>query len=344
MEASRIFFAFAGMAGALGVFTSAHAVPAAPAYVLEKTVPLGAPDRWDYVVFDPSGERVYVAHGDRVAVIDPKAGSVVGEVTGMPGGTHGVAISHRTGKGYTDDGHGQVVAFDLKTWRVGARIAAAEDADAMALDPVTGHVFVMHGDTLKLTVVDPKTDKVLAVVDAGEKLEYAAADGAGSVFIAGNGKRDLLKLDTRTNKLVARWQTPDCVSPHGLAVDRAGHRAFMSCVNNLIVVVDTHSGAVVTKLPIGRGSDAAAFDPQRKRVFSSNGIDGAISVYQQVSPNKYERLGDVTTGITGRTMDVDPKTGRLFVAALEVDPPATPGAAAQRKPGSLRLLMFKPAN
>ena len=344
MNASPICLAL--IAAALAAFSGAQAATpaAAPPYVLEKTISLGAPDRWDYVVVDPSGGRVYVAHGDRVAVIDPQAGNVTGEVTGMPGGTHGVAISHRTGKGYTDDGKGQVVGFDLKSLKTGARMAVAEDADAMAFDPVTGHVFVMHGDPSKLSVVDPKTDKVLAVVDAGEKLEYAVADGAGSVFIAGNQKRDVLKLDTRTNKLVARWPTPDCASPHGLAVDPVGHRAFMSCVNSLIVVVNTRNGAVVAKLPIGRGSDAAAFDPQRKRVFSSNGVDGDITVYQQVSPDRYERLGDVTTAITGRTMDVDPKTGRLFVAAAEVDAPATPGGAPRRKPGSLRLMVFKPAS
>ena len=48
------------------------AAPAQPtiAYRLVATVPLGAPDRWDYVVADPATARVYVAHGDRVTVLD----------------------------------------------------------------------------------------------------------------------------------------------------------------------------------------------------------------------------------------------------------------------------------
>jgi DNA-binding beta-propeller fold protein YncE len=316
---------------------------AAPAYAPAGAVALGAPDRWDYVVFDPGSGRVYVAHGDRVAVIDARAGAVVGEVTGIAGGTHGTGVSAKTGQGFTDDGrNGLVVAFDLKTLQVTKSLPAGEDADAIAMDPVTGHVFVMHGDPRKMTVVDPASDAIVASVDAGEKLEYAAPDGKGFVYVSGAEKRDLLKVDTRTNAIVARWPTPDCASPHGMAVDPVGHRAFMGCVNAQLMVVDTRTGKVIAKLPIGRGSDAVAFDPKRKRVFSSNGVDGTITVYQQVTPDRYEALEPVVTAITGRTMSVDPQSGRLFVAAMETDPPATPGGARQRRPGTLRLMMFDP--
>src|ERR1700689_503943 len=77
----------------------AEAQPEQPSYHISKVVPLGSPDRWDYVVFDPESHRVYVAHGDRVTVVDGIGGAVIGTVEGMPGGTHGVAISHATGKG-----------------------------------------------------------------------------------------------------------------------------------------------------------------------------------------------------------------------------------------------------
>jgi DNA-binding beta-propeller fold protein YncE len=320
------------------------AAAAAPAYTLVKTTPLGAPDRWDYVVFDRGSGRVYVAHSDRVAVIDGRSGKLIGEVTGIPGGTHGTGISHSTGKGFTDDGkNGLAVAFDLKTLKVTKQIPAGPDADAITVDPVTGHIFVMHGDPKKMSVVDPHTDNIVASIDAGEELEYAAADGKGFVYVSGAGNRDLLKVDARTNAIVARWATPDCARPHGMAVDAVNHRAFMGCVNSQLMVVDTDSGHIIAKLPIGRGSDAVAFDAKRRRVFSSNGIDGTISVYQEVTPDNYAPLETVQTSVTGRTMDVDPATGRLFVAAIEVGEPATPGAPPQRKPGSLRLLMLDPA-
>jgi DNA-binding beta-propeller fold protein YncE len=83
------------------VATASQAGP--PNYHISKIVPLGPPDHWDYVVFDPESRRVYVAHGDRVTVVDGTNGTVVGTVEGMPGGTHGIAVSHATSKGYCDE-------------------------------------------------------------------------------------------------------------------------------------------------------------------------------------------------------------------------------------------------
>src|SRR5690348_18106428 len=59
----------------------------APNYVVTKSIPLGAPDRWDYITYDSHAHRIYVAHGDRVTVVDGNSDAVVGQVEGMPGGT-----------------------------------------------------------------------------------------------------------------------------------------------------------------------------------------------------------------------------------------------------------------
>jgi hypothetical protein len=76
----------------LGVPPTALAESAAE-YRVSRTVPLGAPDRWDYVVFDSGSGRVFVAHGDEVVVVDGESGEIAGRIKGFPGGTHGIAIS-----------------------------------------------------------------------------------------------------------------------------------------------------------------------------------------------------------------------------------------------------------
>lgn len=43
---------FRRLAAVIGCLAIAGPALAAPAYVLTKSTPLGAPDRWDYVVFD----------------------------------------------------------------------------------------------------------------------------------------------------------------------------------------------------------------------------------------------------------------------------------------------------
>jgi DNA-binding beta-propeller fold protein YncE len=315
------------------------AVPAAAqTYHPAGSVPLGAPDRWDYVVDDAATGRVYVAHGDRVTVVDGRAGKVVGEVTGMPGGTHGTGIVR--GLGVTDDGEAaQAVVFDPRTYAVIRRIPAGADADGIAIDPASGHALVADGDPGTISIVDPVAGRRIATVAAGEAVEYlAVADGRA--FVAGKDKGDVVVLDPARAKVLAHWPMPDCSKPHGLAVDPAGHRVFVGCVNSKMVVLDARSGRVVATAPIGTGSDSLAWDPVRRRVFSANGGDGTISVIQQETADRYRALDPIPTKAGGRNMAVDERTGRLFVSAGEVVQGSSPRRVV---PGSLALLMFDPS-
>ena len=322
----------------------------APSYHVTKTVPLGAPDRWDYLVYDAPSHRLYVSHGDRVTVLDGKDGKVLGNVQNMPGGSHGIGIVAAVGKGYTDDGEaGEAVAFDLKTLKTGKHIKAKDDADGIAFDASSGHIFVVDGDSKVLTVIDPKTDSVVATVDGGGGLEYAVSGDNGKLYVNGAENKEIVRINTATNQVDAHWPIPGCTSPHGLAIDTASHRLFVSCVNEVMTVVNADSGAVIATLPIGKGSDGAAFDPKRKLAFSSN-YDGTLTVVRESSPQKFEVLGSVPTAITGKNMTIDPDTGRLFVTIADIDPKAPVplglnGRPGRPKPlpGSLKVLFLDPA-
>ena len=315
----------------------------APDYRTVKTVALGAPDRWDYVVFDPGSGRVFVAHGDEVTVVEGDSGEIAGHVKGL-GGTHGIALVKDSNRGYTDEGEaGKAVSFNLKTLAVEKRIQAAEDADAIAFDPVSNHVFVINGDTGTITVIDPKADAALTTITVGGKLEYAVPGEGGKLFVNGAGKREVVSIDTSTNSIAARWPVPDCESPHGLAIDAASHRLFVSCLNRLLVVLDSQSGHIVGTVPIGSGSDAVAFDPKRKLIFSSNGKDGTLSVIDAKDPKSYASLGSIKTAISARTMSINPATGRLYLASADIVPDAPPkNGRIPPTPGSLKLLFLDP--
>jgi len=322
----------------------------APAYHVAKTVPLGAPDRWDYLVYDGPSHRLYVSHGDRLTVLDGKAGTMLGTVQSMPGGSHGIGIVTAAGKGYTDDGEaGEAVAFDLKTLKTGKHIKAKDDADGIAFDPASGHIFVVDGDSKVLTVIDPKTDTAIATVDADGGLEYAVSGNNGKLYVNGAENKEIVRVDTATNQVDAHWPIPGCTSPHGLAIDTASHRLFVTCVNAVMTVVNADSGAVMATLPIGQGSDGAAFDPKRKLAFSSN-YDGTLTVVRETSPQKFEVLGSIPTAVTGKNMTIDPATGRLFVTVADIDPKAPVPVGANGRPGrpkplpgSLKVLFLDPA-
>ena len=339
----RKFLTAAVLVATSCLFVSA-APAASPVYRLVKTVPLGAPDRWDYAVYDAG--RVYVAHGDRVTVLDGWSGAKLGEVLGLPGGPHGVAVAG--GKGYTDDGTaGTALVFDLKTFKPLSTVKAEADADGIVYDPASRHVFVIDGDSGKLTVIDPKTDTVLATIDAGGGLEFGVSGENGKFYVDGAEKNELVRIDTATNTVDAHWALAGCLKPHGLAIDRGTHRLFASCANKVMAVVNADSGAMVASLPIGEGTDFAVFDPVRHRAFSSN-RDGTLSVIAETSGDKFEALTPIKTALGARTMTIDPQSGRLFLvtgeyAVNEAVPASDVRHRYTVKPGSAKLMIFAPA-
>lgn len=336
----RVLPAFAG---ALLISAGARAAEATPTYHIAKTVLLGAPDHWDLISFDAASQRVFVAHGDRVTVIDGHDGTIVGNVEGIPGGTQGVAVGN--GHGYTDDGEaGELIEFDLKTLKTGRHFKAEPDADAVSVDPASGHVFVVDAEPGHVTVVDPAKGKVVATIDGGGSLEQAVLGGNGKIYVNGEEKHEILRIDIASNKIDARWPMPGCEEPKGIAMDTATHRLFSSCSNGVMTVVNAETGAVVATLPIGRGSDGAAFDPKRKLVLIPNGKDGTMSIIREDGADHFVAAGLTATARTGRTISIDPASGRLYIAAADIDPkaPVVPGKRPTLIPGSLKLLFLDP--
>src|ERR1700722_2974722 len=130
MRLERWLFGAATVALALAGTADAQQ---APSYSVTRTVPIGAPDRWDYVVFDPVSGRVYVSHANIVSVVDGHSGQSIGTINvGADAATHGIVALNDLGKGYTDDGKaGMAVVFDLKILKILHTIKAEPDADGI---------------------------------------------------------------------------------------------------------------------------------------------------------------------------------------------------------------------
>ncbi|MGH6878146.1 MAG: YncE family protein [Rhizomicrobium sp.] len=196
-------------AAALAALSGSAQAETGASYAISKTILLGAPDRWDYLTFDAPSGRLYISHGDRVTVVDGKSGAILGQVEGLPGGTHGIAIAADTGRGYTDDGKAGIAAsFDPATFRIVHRIKVEPDADGMLYDPPSGHVFVIEGDSAKLTAIDPKTDSVVATIDGGGGLEFGISGDNGKIYVNG-AERNEIVLQQQSRRPLADARMPE---------------------------------------------------------------------------------------------------------------------------------------
>ena len=315
-------------------------------YQAVPAVPLGGSVEWDNVYFDPPSHRVFIAHGNEVTVVDGVSGQLVGQVQGLDG-VHGVAVLPELGKGYAvSRGKRVASSFSLKSLLPGKSVAIGRAGDFLLYDPASRRVFVMDQEEPIATVIDGARDQFVATLPLGGIAEQAVADEAGHIFINLADKREVIRVGTQALRVESRWPVPHCESPHGSAIDSASQRLFVSCLNEKLVVLDTVNGRTIASLPIGKGTDGAAYDSKRKRVFSSNGGDGTLTVIAQLGSDQYALIRNVPTARFGRTMALDSDTGRIYipVADLErIDPhPATKWGAYVFKPGSFRLMMFDP--
>lgn len=331
---------------AVAAFGTAPASAAAPLYTITKTVKLGGGVRWDYLHFDAVSDRLYISHGDELTVLNGKTGAVIGEVKGLDG-SHGIAIDHANGLGYADGGKSETTSiFNLKTLKTVQKIPALLDADGMTFDKASNQVFVTGGDADAVRPIDARTNQPGALIPLGGAPEFLVTDGAGELYVNINDKNQIVKIDTHTDKVVARWLV-SCNSPTGLAMDTATHRLFSSCHDGHMAVLNADTGSIVATLPIGLGTDSAAFDPERKLAFSAN-RDGTLSVIREDDANHFTVLPAVKTELGARTMAVDPATGRIFEVTATVSgstPPKQPGWSPNYKfvPHSFRALILDPA-
>jgi YVTN family beta-propeller protein len=320
------------------------AAHAAPTYTVTKTIPLGAPDKWDYLSFDAASHRVFVAHADHTDVIDAATGAILGKLAGLSG-AHGQTVT-ADGTIWADSGKtGTVTAYDPKTFAAIKTLPVAPDADGVVTGPHRQRVVVVAGDSESATLIDATTKTVQATVKLGGAPESAAIDEAGHIYIDLASTKEIAVVDIATAKVTARYPIPDCTSSHGLAIDSKTRRLFPTCVNTKMLVLDADTGHVLQTLPIGHGTDAAAFDPVRHLVYSSNS-DGTLSTFSEDSKGTLTALGDVPTAPGSRTLAVDPSNGRVFLvtADLEGTQPAPVNGRVHYnyKPGSVHLLFLDP--
>ena len=314
------------------------------AYHLLQKVPLGGDGGWDLLTLDGEGRRLYVARSDRVMVIDVDRYKLVGEIKGTPG-VHGVAIAHDLGRGFTSNGgDSSVTIFDIKTLGEIGGVATGIRPDAIAYDSASGRVFTMNVGSLDATAIDAARGKVVGTVPLSGRPEVAVTDGAGRLFVNLEDRSAVQVVDTRTLKPVARWPLSPGTEPSGLAIDRERHRLFAVCADSLMIVMDSDNGRVVTSLPIGRGVDAAGFDPATRRAFSSNGV-GSLTVVQEDGPDSLRVLENVPTQPGARTMALDEKSHRVFLVSANFGPPPAPTPERPHPrgpvlPGTFVLLVY----
>lgn len=318
-------------------------------YHVVKKVVLGGNGFWDYLGFDPQNRHLFVSHSTQVLVINPDTDKVIGTIPNTPG-VHGIAVAPELHRGFISDGRtDEVTVFNLKTLKTIATVkVTGRNPDGITYDPSSQRVFTFNGRSDNATAIDAKTLKVVGTIALGGKPEFAVPNGRGMIYNNLEDKSEELAIDSHTLKIKSRWPMAPCESPSGLAIDARHNVLFAGCHNKMMAVINANTGKVITTVPIGGGVDANRFDPETDLAFSSNG-EGTLTVVREESPTDFKVVANVPTQRGARTMEVDPKTHKVFTVTAKFGPMPKKPAAGQRRfrrppmvPDSFTLLVLAP--
>jgi hypothetical protein len=334
-----------GMSGFLAL-SSAGVSRAAELYHFIKEIPVGGAGGWDYLSVDEAGRRLYVSHGTKVVVIDIDKDAVVGEITNTPG-VHGVALAPDLKRGFVSCGQENKASIvDLKTLQTLKKVDTGKNPDGMLYEPSRQEVYMFNGRGQSATVFEAEDGEAVATIPLEGKPEFPAADPkAGRVYDNLEDKSEVVAIDIKAHKVVNRWPVAPGEEPSGMAFDAKHHRLFLGCGNKKMVMMDSTNGKVVADVPIGDGVDANAFDPGTQLAFASCG-DGTVTIAHEDGPDKLTVVQTLKTEPRARTMTIDPKTHRIYLASAKFEAPAAgAGEGGQRQrprivPDSFKILVY----
>jgi DNA-binding beta-propeller fold protein YncE len=193
-------------------------------FVIKNTWVIGGIGLWDYLAMDPVAQRLYIAHGAAVQVVDVKSGTLAGQITGLRE-AHAIALDDTGQYGYISDSPAQAIrVFNRATLGVEATISIGCSPRSIAFERQSKLLFAICGanippplNTVRIPInrqpapqqinkngishiIAVDTDKRAAVADilVPGDLRFAQADGNNRVYITVGATDNTIVINGQT--------------------------------------------------------------------------------------------------------------------------------------------------
>lgn len=323
---------------------------AATEYSIAGHIAGGTGGAWDYAVIDASSGKMFLAQAG-ITALDLKTKAIT---TGLvhAGMSHGVAILGNGILAVDDSKSKEITVFDGASGRILSTIPTAEHnpvsgmhaLDALVLEPHTGLLIAVNGESGLLLLIDVNQARVLGSIAVGGHPEFAVADGSGKLFINVNqGKKsEIAEVDVASREVVRRLPVPGCQSATGLAYDASAKLLMAACDDGFFKVLAADRGQLLASIAIGGGADAVIWDGRRRRALIASGESGTLSVIAVRSASDIALVQTLPTPIGTRLGAVDTESGILYLPTAKFGPPKPPIPYPSVVPGSFEILMVVP--
>ncbi len=319
--------------------TMAAAAPAGPSFHKSASIP--APDgRWDYASWDAPHQRLLVAHGQDVLVIDPSGTAPVRAIGTIAGAHAALAIPGRNAVLVTSGHDDSVRILDETTGAELAKIAVAADPDAAALSADGRTAYVMDAKAGTISVIDLARRVETGRIVLKPGLEFGVVVSPTLLAVNNEDLNEIELANLGTGKSAGTIAMPGCTGPTGLAYAPEAGLALSSCANGQAALVDIVARRMVRLVPIGMGPDAAIWQAAQHRFLVPCGKSGTVSI-TTLNGRQVSGQSTVATEKSARTAALDAASGRLFLPAAGFQPATGAGRPAMIS-GSFHIVVLGP--
>jgi DNA-binding beta-propeller fold protein YncE len=304
------------------------------------------------IALDDTGEFGFASDGpaNQVKVFDRRAFKVVARIPTGPSP--------------------RAVVFEPQT-----RLLFAVSADPLPQKPGAARTAANQPAKSSITVIDAQTRAVIGSILLPGKLGFAATNGAGQIYINIVDRNEIVWIDATAIQASLHgapgsaaatldWSAlphstqssgnrvrffalgPECRDLRGLAVDSSHLRLFAACNNLKMNVLNAATGELIASLPIGFGTDAIGYDPDRGLIYTANGgAMGSLTVIRQDVTDTYAVIQTLPTRERARTLAVNPVTGEVYLVTdllgMPLDKPGSIGTLhTPQAAGSFQVLVI----
>lgn len=276
--------------------------------------------RFDYQTFDPSSERLYIAHmnADQLVVFDTSKRQVVANLEGFKR-VHGVTLASEIHRIYASvTGNHQVAVVDPESLKTVATAGPINYPDGLAYAPRQNKVFVSDEHGGVDAVIDAASNKIITNIPLGGGAGNTVYDPvSGYILVAVHGLNLLAVIDPAKNEIVKRIPLAGIRNPHGISLDTVDRKAFVAGeANRSLALIDLKTMKVLSTYQVGEDPDVLAYDPGLKRLYVS-AESGTVTIFQ--SKGGGLTLLDAFEMPHAHTVSVDPKTHLVYFPLENID-------------------------
>jgi DNA-binding beta-propeller fold protein YncE len=294
--------------------------------------------RFDHFGMDLPGKRIFLTgeHQGTIEVIDLVKGQQVYSITGLVK-PHALYYRPESNELLVSDDDGICKIYRGDSYSLSKKIKLTlEYSDGLRLDAKTGYIYVVNsGHPAKggppaamLAIIDSKNwEHVGDIKFNGKEIEALAIEASGPrIFVDIETSKEVAVIDREKRTQIATWPLRGGGgAPYAVGLDEARRRLFVVTRKpGEILVMDSDSGKLITRLPVGDGADDIFYDSGRQRLYVSSGYsathnEGRIDVYQQDDADHYRSIQTIPTGASSPTSLFAPELNEYFVVLEKND-------------------------